>query len=213
MMLVPDRAALLEQIEQTHHRLNLVMHRLLTRDKQRLDSAARQALFRKPELTLQPLRRRLADLAQQLRAALPRQAQHRRTKLAMLEPRLPAALPRLVQSHRQRIEAMKRQLQVLSPLHVLQRGYSYTLAPDGRVLRSVAQVQPAQRITTVLADGKVHSVVEPAPGNTTTPEAHGVTPWASASDVTPAPGTHPRTPSRRKPPTDTEPSLFSDPTV
>jgi len=44
---------------------------------------------------------------------------------------------------------------------VLDRGYSYTLGPDGRVLRQPSQVHAGDRLTTRLAGGEVQSRVVP----------------------------------------------------
>jgi len=55
-------------------------------------------------------------------------------------------------------------------MNVLQRGYSYTLAADGRLLRSAADAAAGDRITTVLVDGKVISYVESPAGKRGTPK-------------------------------------------
>ncbi len=182
MMLVPDQEAWRDQVLQMGQRLHLLAKRQVGQDRQRLEALARHPMFRRPELTFQPLRQRLENLAQALHAALPRLVQDRRRMLVALAPRLEVALPHLAQRRRQefeslaprlavalprrvqveraKVEALLRQLAALNPTNVLQRGYSYTLGADGHVLRSVKAVQPAQRITTVLADGRISSIVE-----------------------------------------------------
>ena len=53
-------------------------------------------------------------------------------------------------------------LRLLSPLSVLQRGYSITLdAESGSVVRDAAGLAPGRRLRTRLARGEVASVVEP----------------------------------------------------
>jgi exodeoxyribonuclease VII large subunit len=55
-------------------------------------------------------------------------------------------------------------LRLLSPLSVLQRGYSITLdAESGAVVRDAAGLAPGRRLKTRLARGEVASVVEPGP--------------------------------------------------
>jgi exodeoxyribonuclease VII large subunit len=82
----------------------------------------------------------------------------------------------------------------VAPGNVLKRGYTYTLGPDGHVLRSAAAVAPGDRIATVLADGKLHSRVEGADAPVATPRPPRVS-------TTTRPG-------KRKP-TDADPGLFS----
>jgi exodeoxyribonuclease VII large subunit len=53
-------------------------------------------------------------------------------------------------------------LKLLSPLHVLERGYSITLDGDtGQVIRSAVEAPPGKKLRTRLKEGEVRSVVEP----------------------------------------------------
>lgn len=56
-----------------------------------------------------------------------------------------------------------RQLSALNPLAVLERGYSVTVREDGHIVRSPDDAPPGERLTTRLAHGEVHSVVDGAP--------------------------------------------------
>ncbi|MFQ3580807.1 MAG: exodeoxyribonuclease VII large subunit [Chloracidobacterium sp.] len=51
-------------------------------------------------------------------------------------------------------------LEALSPLRVLARGYAVAQHPDGRIVRSVDDVQPGQPLRIRLADGYLHGRVE-----------------------------------------------------
>ena len=55
-----------------------------------------------------------------------------------------------------------RLLSSMNPLEVLGRGYSVTLTERGEPVRSSSQLAPGSRMTTVLAEGKLISVVESA---------------------------------------------------
>ena len=57
------------------------------------------------------------------------------------------------------VRRLEDQLRALSPLAVLDRGYSITYAPSGRVLRSVGETSAGDMLTTRLADGTVSSTV------------------------------------------------------
>jgi exodeoxyribonuclease VII large subunit len=60
-----------------------------------------------------------------------------------------------------RLTSARSRLRLLSPLNVLERGYSITSdAGSGRVVRSSAELKPGQRIKTRLQSGAVESVVE-----------------------------------------------------
>ena len=52
------------------------------------------------------------------------------------------------------------QLEALNPKKVLNRGYSISTSKDGRVIKSVADVNPGEEIITSVADGTIVSTVE-----------------------------------------------------
>jgi exodeoxyribonuclease VII large subunit len=168
MVVVPDAEALAGQVAQMGQRLATVARRNVGQERARLEVLARHPLFRKPALMYQPIRANLERLAGALAGAWPRRIRAAAERLAGLEPRLPAAWMQSWRGRQQQLEALARQLGAVAPTKVLQRGYSYTLGPDGHVLRSVAAVTAGDRIATVLADGKVHSTVE---GEALEPEA------------------------------------------
>jgi exodeoxyribonuclease VII large subunit len=51
-------------------------------------------------------------------------------------------------------------LKNLGPDAVLSRGYSLTVGADGELVRSAAEVEKGDRLTTKFSDGDVESVVE-----------------------------------------------------
>jgi exodeoxyribonuclease VII large subunit len=95
-----------------------------------------------------------------------------------LEQRLDDTAARLLRGVKLRIQrnsdklaALAGQLEGLSPLNVLQRGYSLTRTADGvNLIRDAAEVKPGDRIVTRLAAGEVVSRVEQATTQARTPE-------------------------------------------
>jgi exodeoxyribonuclease VII large subunit len=123
-------------------------------------------------------------LSHRLDLALPAIGASHAPKLESISRALPQAMTRRVAREREALEALARELDAVGPESVLGRGYTYTLGPDGDLLRSAEAASAAGRLTTVFADGKVASQVEG-----TTPEP-----------IKPAPKPKPRRRSRRKPP-------------
>ena len=64
-----------------------------------------------------------------------------------------------IEQKKQALQTAAGQLRVLSPLGVLERGYSLTTRPDGQLLRQFNQVRPGDEIKTRLAGGLVYSKV------------------------------------------------------
>ncbi len=74
--------------------------------------------------------------------------------------RLQRSLDRQLTGSRERLGHLTQQLEALSPLAVLGRGYSLTeRLPEGALLREVGQVQAGDEIRTRLADGELISRV------------------------------------------------------
>ena len=63
------------------------------------------------------------------------------------------------QSYSQDVRRLRMQLQALSPLAVLNRGYSITRNSKGDIVRSVADIKTGQHVTTRLAKGMFESEV------------------------------------------------------
>jgi exodeoxyribonuclease VII large subunit len=107
------------------------------------------------------VRRRLDELRQRLaRASTDHLAQTRGT-LDSLADRARRAISQHLDHRRHRLARLAAQLEALSPLAVLARGYSITLLVDGStVVRSADSVAPGDLIQTRLATGALTSRVE-----------------------------------------------------
>lgn len=77
----------------------------------------------------------------------------RRKSLELLRGRISAVQSRYLNGHKQRFMSLAAKLDAMSPLKVLTRGYSLTMAQDGSVLHSVKMAKPGQRIDVRLRDG------------------------------------------------------------
>lgn len=89
-----------------------------------------------------------------------------------LKHRLIAACQKRLDGYRHQTAALAEQLQTVSPLATLARGYSITRRVEtGELLRSITPIQPGDRIETHLANGKIISRVE-AIGHETSPTAY-----------------------------------------
>lgn len=114
-------------------RLQLAMQQRLQRDRQRLETATRRFARHDPRRTLRQSRERVDQLRQRLESAQQRQ----------------------LQRERQRLEGVARELNAVSPLAVLGRGYSILQDDDGQVVRAASQTQPGQTLTARLGEGRL----------------------------------------------------------
>jgi len=162
MMLVPDRSALDRQVSQAADRLRLALRRRAAQERQRLDAIQRHPAMSRPDRLVRQAGQLVDGLALRLGKALPAIASSHRPKLQTLARAMPAAMGRRLMRDREQLESLTRELDAVGPASVLGRGYTYTLGPDGAVLRSASIAAQAGRLTTVFADGRVESAVEGA---------------------------------------------------
>ena len=120
----------------------------------------------------QPARAVLGQLnkLQALAARMQRVLQHRRERAAGEAPRLAERLSRglalQLQGRAQWLGAVEQQLKAHDPKRVLQRGYAWVEALDGRPIVSVRALRPGQAVRAVWADGRASAEVlniEPLP--------------------------------------------------
>jgi exodeoxyribonuclease VII large subunit len=158
--------------------------------RRRLETVKRHEIFRRPLERINASRQRLDDRQRALTFAVSnriRNTAHRLTRISarlaahhprhtlalarqhqtVLSQRLRRALDQLITHRRSQLEALHGQLNALSPLEVLRRGYSITtLKKTGQILRDPSQVKRGDRILTRLADGTTESTIsDTAPPN------------------------------------------------
>jgi exodeoxyribonuclease VII large subunit len=180
-MAVPVAADLLAEIRVLTGRLaralmgdirsrHLVLERLGKRlgDPRHLLDERRQQLDDLTERSSRALRgtitrgRRDLQAAEQrlLRAHPQRRIGDQRTALGLLERRLGQAGATLLTHRRRTFASLAGKLDALSPLKVLERGYSLARGPDGSVLISTHGLSPGEPITVTLRDGDLRSRIE-----------------------------------------------------
>lgn len=174
--LVPDQHALKRQLADQQNRLHRAMQRRLERDSQQLDSL--RARLRHPGEQLNRQRQHVTTLAQRLNRAMQQTLAQQQTRVTHLGRRLAsqdmarlhrAESERVSQLHRRLENAMQRQLQrqqahltstarelnAISPLAVLGRGYAIAQDDKGQVVRRAEETQPGQKLSLRLGEGRL----------------------------------------------------------
>jgi exodeoxyribonuclease VII large subunit len=138
-IVVPDREDVISDLDHLARRLQAAMRNHLHRRNLLLEGVARSRALARP-LELVHDRERLVD---------------------ELSDRLRRAIGRQIERARHRLEAAGCTIDALSPLKVLNRGYSLTRnATTGKIVRTCADVAVGERIETRLAQGRLTSIVD-----------------------------------------------------
>lgn len=152
--LSPSREDLIQLLNRTSRHVKHLLVRRLQWSRERVEQLANRPVLVDPTRMIRDLTRRVDDGEERL------------------NQQIKARFQRLNQT----IAQYAGTLEALSPLKVLQRGFSVTQASQTKsVLRSVQQVSVGDRIATRLADGHIHSQVVDIPSklpDNRTPESH-----------------------------------------
>lgn len=174
--LVPDQRELHRQLNDGLQRLIRCQRARLDQDSQRLDHL--RARLRHPGERLQQQRQHLAQLEARLQRGIRQQLsiadqrqRHLDQGLRRLDPallvrdarlrldrtseRLDAVMPQHMQNQRNRLNALARELNAVSPLAVLGRGYSILQNADGEVIKRAGDTQLGEKLSARLKEGKL----------------------------------------------------------
>ena len=134
---VPDQDALRQNLDSMTGAMVTALNRQIRSAQQHLDVLSRSAALKSPDGYLQ----------------------QREKSPEFLTNRLVAAQNQNITRKNQQYIAAVSKLDAMSPLKVLSRGYAMTQNLQGQVVRSVKQVEPGERLTICLSDGKLSATV------------------------------------------------------
>ncbi|MBC7681360.1 MAG: exodeoxyribonuclease VII large subunit [Ferruginibacter sp.] len=147
----------------TGQRLQDAATRQLDTQAQRLDSAAQR--LGRPSGLVARQQWKLGQQAQRLRYAALSNIERKKSSHRSAEVVFPQKFKTAMEQQYARLERAGRNLALLDPLLVLQRGYALLRTADGTPLTSVVQTGPGQLATAVLVDGEVALHVLQTRGN------------------------------------------------
>lgn len=136
-LVVPVKGQLMQHVEQQKHALISRYDAYLQRKRVRLEHITQHRILQKPELLWQEQQQHLDDKTKQLEQSY--------------------AL--LMQQYKQKLGTMAAQLNALSPLNVLSRGYALCMDDNGAVVRNIEQTAIGDTVTVLLECGSLKGTV------------------------------------------------------
>jgi exodeoxyribonuclease VII large subunit len=134
--------------------------RLLDERRQHLDDCSERASRALAAMLVSGRKDLHACVARLLRAHPQRRIASQRILLGALERRMAESSARVLATRRHTLEALSSKLDALSPLKVLDRGYSLARSADGKLLRSCEGLAERDKITVTLKDGELGARIE-----------------------------------------------------
>ena len=110
---------------------------------------------------LNAVKLRLASFSpENAKAQLENRLNRRRMQLDSLSTDMQHSMQNLLNQRKAKTELLRHKLEALSPLAVLDRGYSIVTDKDGRTLKSITQANAGDNITIRLSDGRILADVQ-----------------------------------------------------
>lgn len=179
---VPHYLEWMERVKQLDTRMQRAMRQRTIQERKRLDTLSQSYAMRQPQRRLEEAAQRLDSVTlrmkqsmkqlmrlrreqynrlseQMKRYRISEQLNERHTKVMTLRARLDARVRQELQQKRLQFASSVAQLDALSPLKVMQRGFSLVYAGD-RLVKSVNQFASGDELVVRLSDGSATARVE-----------------------------------------------------
>lgn len=179
---MPDRSKDIASYEKLNLRLKKAVADRLAMERQCLDGVLQRPVFRYPERLTEGQSQRLDQLGQSLSASFSRRLERETMRLMKLRDhwffRHPEVFVARHQDHltrltkdldlhfrytlsetQQRLKEVSVKFQLLDPQKVLERGYTMTEGPGGKILSSMGTLKEGDTIKTYFKDGVLRSIV------------------------------------------------------
>ncbi len=158
-LVVAEKEELEAAVAQCARRLVRALRHHALEMRNRLTAASRSYVFREPRNLVQRYAQRLDALRATMAHSLRRSLQDGQQRLDGLEVRLAHRVERWHGTLAQDVRRLASQVKALSPVAVLDRGFSITRRMDGAIVRNVGDVAAGDDLQTQLANGVIESKV------------------------------------------------------
>ena len=158
-LMVGRKAAFEEQLQQVAARLVRCLRERALELRNRVTAAGRSYVFREPRNLVRQFVQHIDALRASLLTGLEGAARERRVRLDSLGLRLAHGVELKTGALRQDVRRIASQLRALSPLAVLDRGFSITRLKGGAIIRDAADVGAGAVLQTQVARGVLESKV------------------------------------------------------
>ncbi|USG63637.1 exodeoxyribonuclease VII large subunit [Brevibacillus ruminantium] len=180
---VPHYLEWVERVKQLETRMSRALTGRLQTERKRLEGLVQSYAMRRPKRRVEETEQQLDELTLRMRQAimqlmkrraeqyqyladrvkryrLSEQLENRRQTIQVNRRRLDERMREQLMKKRMAFSSSVAQLDALSPLKVMQRGYSLVYDAAGQLAKSIQQFAPGEELVIRLTDGSAHARVE-----------------------------------------------------
>jgi exodeoxyribonuclease VII large subunit len=154
-----------QRLATEQERATTALRQLTAKRRRLLDEHQRKLAGLHPRARLEADRRTLHALEQRLVARMRRELELRKPEMARMEQRLETRMRQQLDARKRAFAGAAGKLDALSPLSVLERGYSITRDPAGHVVTRARNVKPGDNVKVRLSRGELDCRVESTSGD------------------------------------------------
>jgi exodeoxyribonuclease VII large subunit len=157
---VPDKAELVGTLSHLHTALDRSLLHTTERAEAFIESLRHRPLFTEPSFLLGTSELAVEGASHRLQQALPRRLERDARVVETALARMTLLAPNLLAPFAATVSLAAAQLDGLSPLSVLSRGYSIAYNQDGHIINTIDAVDLGERFRVHLADGSLDCTVK-----------------------------------------------------
>jgi exodeoxyribonuclease VII large subunit len=162
---VPIESELRKALLQNESRMKLSLERQIGLLRAELERLRTHRVFQRPQTLIEQAAQRLDEQARHMNLTLQHRLDQARSDLTRrrradeLRTRVSERMSLRLERERATTDRLEEKLNALSPLKILDRGYSITSLPDGTIVRSENDVSSGDILTTRVHEGSIQSEV------------------------------------------------------
>ncbi len=159
-MAVPNLNDLLKYISQLNIRAKEAMQKRINYQKLILDSIKGSFVIKSPMIMYDSKKQRLDIIIDKLNNLIVKRTDKLRERLERLKGNYILNNPNMLYRDKSKVlSTLLEKLELVSPIHVLKRGYSITMDNDDKVIKSIRNVNRDDIINVIIEDGNIKAKV------------------------------------------------------
>lgn len=158
-MVVKEKESILNQVESMNQIMQSFMENKIKYLNQKLHALAQHYVLKEPINYIRQQMQFVDDIQNNIDQRIQNIFERNQSKLIELNSRFRKAIPNYLKFKVQKLHQLVVQLEALSPLKVLTRGYSVTFDSQNKAISSIHEVDVGHTIRSQLSDGSVISQI------------------------------------------------------
>lgn len=159
-MAVPNLNDLLIYINQLNIRSKEAMHKIINYKRLLIDSFKSSYVLKSPMIMFDSKKQKLDMIIEKINNYILKRTENYRQHLEHIKANYVLNNPQVIYKEKiNKLNNLTEKLELVSPIHVLRRGYAITMDKENKVIKSIDQIKENDNINVTLANGQIEAKV------------------------------------------------------